>query len=354
MTKILILNRRDIKNPLSGGAEIFTHEIFKRLTGEFEITHFSSDFAGAVRDELIDNIRYIRRGNELTTHIVGLLFAVRQGKHFAMIIDQFNGIGFLTFFLKNSILLIHQLYGEFWEARFGRAGRLFIPLEKALLKLYRHKKAITVSTSTRRDLEKLGYAANRIHVVLNGLDYAAYSKKESFKPVVMFLGRLERTKNPVEAIEAFLLARKSIRTLRLFIAGDGLERQYLTDKYKDCPDIRFFGFVSEANKYELLREASILLIPSLREGWGQAVTQANMTGTPSIGYDVEGIRDSILDGKTGFLVPKGDVSAMADKIIYLFNNQQALKEFSGNALEYARTFSWDESAEKMKKVLLDS
>jgi len=351
LKKILILNRRDIRNPLSGGAEIYTHEIFKRLTDEYEITHFSSSFKRGLGEETIDDIHYIRKGGELTTHFFGFVFVAIKGKSYDLIIDQFNGIGFMTFGVKRSVLLIHQLYGDFWITKLGKAGYLFRFLEKFLLKLYKPKKVITVSESTRKDLTALGYKAGNIEVILNGIDYVQYSEKTKFEPIVMYLGRLVRTKNPEHSIKAFLMAREQLKDLSLYIVGDGEDRRYLQNKYGYVQGIYFLGFLSDADKDRWLRRASVLLVPSIREGWGQVVIQANMAGTPVIGYNVEGVRDAVIDGKTGWLVPRGALQLLADKIVNLFNDRKALQTLSKNALEYAKGFSWDTSAIKMKDFL---
>ena len=107
--RILILNRRDIANPAGGGAEIYTHEIARGLVDKYQCTVmvFTSRFKDCAAEEIIDGIQYVRRGNEVTVHLRGFLYALKNRKKFDRLIDEFNGIGFFTFFLPNSILLIH-------------------------------------------------------------------------------------------------------------------------------------------------------------------------------------------------------------------------------------------------------
>ncbi|NIM05605.1 MAG: glycosyltransferase, partial [Armatimonadetes bacterium] len=67
--KALIMNRRDIRNPLGGGAEIYTHEVAKGLIeAGHEVTVFSSRFRGSQESETIDGVRYVRAGSEFTVH----------------------------------------------------------------------------------------------------------------------------------------------------------------------------------------------------------------------------------------------------------------------------------------------
>ena len=67
-------------------------------------------------------------------------------------------------------------------------------------------------------------------------------------------------------------------------------------------DVVFYGHIKDEVKYDLLRKAHLLLVPSVREGWGLVVTEANAMGTPVIAYDSPGLRDSVVDQKTGILV----------------------------------------------------
>ena len=109
--RILLLNRRDIANPAGGGAEIYTHEIARGLAATYgcDVVVFSSRFAGSAEKETIDGVEYVRRGNEMTVHLWGFFYALKNRTKFDHIIDEFNGLGFFTFLLPDSILLIHQM-----------------------------------------------------------------------------------------------------------------------------------------------------------------------------------------------------------------------------------------------------
>lgn len=100
-----------------------------------------------------------------------------------------------------------------------------------------------------------------------------------------------------------------------------------------------------------MSRAHIILVPGVREGWGQIVTEANAMGTPAIGYDVPGLRDSIRHGKTGITIMEKTPPAMAQQAISLLRDSDRLSEYSRNALEYSRQFSWDNTANLFEKVL---
>ncbi len=352
MKKLLILNRRCIKNSLGGGAESYTHEIFKRLANYYDITYVTSTFDGALSEEIIDGIKYIRQGDEMSMHFFAFKYYLQKKKAFDLIIDQFNGLGFCTFLSKNSIMLIHQLYDEFWVAKLGNIGNLYKYIEKILLFFYKKKRVITVSESTKSDLLAKKYLPENIDIVYNGIDYKKYPQKENYDgKKICYLGRMEPTKNPEDALKVFLNLKKKFPTLELNFVGGGSENHRLEKEYGEIEGVTYNGFVSEGTKYQLLREADVLIVPSIREGWGQIVIQANMVGTPVVGYNVAGIKDSVVDKVTGELVYPRDLKALTQSVEKLLNNPEKLKEYSLNALKRAEDFSWDNSAKVMLEKL---
>lgn len=108
-------------NPNGGGAERYTLEVARALVRNgYSVDWFCSKFRNSKDEEVYENIKIIRRGNEFSVHFYGLIYAIKNFKNYDLIIDEFNGLGFFTFFLKNSILLIHQLYDKFWIYEMGK------------------------------------------------------------------------------------------------------------------------------------------------------------------------------------------------------------------------------------------
>jgi glycosyltransferase involved in cell wall biosynthesis len=101
-----------------------------------------------------------------------------------------------------------------------------------------------------------------------------------------------------------------------------------------------------------LARAWVLVNPSVREGFGLNVLEANALGTPCVAYDVAGLRDSIIDGRTGLLVKEnGDVTKLAEAMIKVLGDGALRKALSENALEYCKSFSWDRTSQEFEKVL---
>ncbi|AIU69538.1 glycosyl transferase [Thermococcus eurythermalis] len=352
--KILWLNWKDIQHPEAGGAEVYTHEIAKRLVKKgYEVTLFTSHFKGAERRDEIDGIEIVREGK-----IVGLFDTVyshakrfyRENKdEFDLVIDEINTRPFLTpkYVDKPIIALIHQLAVEFWDYKtpfpINLIGKHF--LEPYWLRHYVNIKTITVSESTKADLERLGF--KDVEIVYNGLDgnilEEVPEKEEEFTAI--FVGRLTPTKKPEDAIKAFKMFDKG----KLWVVGRGELMEKLKKRYGQ-DNIDFKGFVPENEKIELMKRAHVLLVPGIREGWGRVVIEANALGTPVVGYNVPGLRDSIKHGYNGLLC-EPNPKAMSEALEELYEDEALRKRLSENALEWAKRFDWDESAERFEEIL---
>jgi len=357
--KILWLNWKDIRHPQAGGAEVYTHQIAKRLVAKgHRVTLFTSQPGDLPREEQINGVRVIRRGKIIGLHNTVYYYArkyvMENQNEYDIIVDEVNTRPFMTpkYARKPVVALIHQLAREYWFYKtplpIAIIGRYI--LEPYWLKQYRNIPTITVSYSTKQDLQQLGF--NKIHIVPNGLSCKPLEKvpQKDDEFTAVFLGRITPTKNPEHAIKAFLEYRKVTGKGRLIVIGQGELLSKLKRKYRE-PYIEFTGYVSEKEKREWLARAHVLLAPSIREGWGQAIVEANAHGTPAIGYDVPGLRDSIRHVETGILVPYGDVKAIAKAMTTLSENQELWRKMAENALQWARQFSWDKSAEKFEEII---
>ena len=142
-------------------------------------------------------------------------------------------------------------------------------------------------------------------------------------------------------------ASSADKDLKLNIVGRGDDEQRLREiaKSLNLKNINFLGFVSEREKIKHLQNAWFMVNPSFVEGWSITNIEANACRTPVIGSNVHGIKDSILDNKTGFLFPYGDENRLAEKIKTLLNNKYQRKKMEIESLKWARNFSWEKSAD---------
>jgi glycosyltransferase involved in cell wall biosynthesis len=235
----------------------------------------------------------------------------------------------------------------------GFMPRLYASLQNTIF--------VAVSQSTYDELVRLGAKQDKIRLVADGVDLSKYSPNrssilngKSCRPMVLFLSRLKRYKRPLDAVLAFNYVVDKVPSARLVIAGDGSFKSNL-DRFIRAEGlggrVEVKGRVGEAEKVRLLQEAWLLLQTSVKEGFCLTVLEANACGTPCVAYNVAGLRDSVRDGVTGLLVPDGDVEALAEAIIRVLSDDGLREELSRNALEWARSFSWDKTAEEFLKVV---
>ncbi len=354
--KILIYNWRDIKNPEAGGAEVFTHENLKRWVEKgHSVTMFASSFPGCRKEEIVDDVKILRDGGKYSVYLKARdyynKYFSRQG--FDIVIDEINTMPFFTPDYVNNgekvIALIHQLAREFWFYETGfpvnYLGRYV--LEDRWLRKYADIPTITVSNSTRKDLLDLGF--KKVSIVPEGINFKPLDKvgEKEIVPTFIFVGRLKKAKLPHHAIRAFRIIKDKVPDAKLWIVGDGYCRKELENMA--CEGTEFFGKVSANKKLELMSRAWAILVPGIREGWGLIVTEANAMGTPAIGYNVHGLKDSIQDSLNGMLV--NGYKEMAQEAINLISNNELCKKLSAGALENAKQFSWNRSAEENLDVL---
>jgi len=348
---VLVMNWRDLGNPAAGGAEVYTHEVLKRIAARgHEVTLLTSGFRGGRHEEVLDGVRILRVGDRFSVYRrARRVYRDRFKARVGVVVDEINTRPFHTprFVDDGASLfaLIFQLAREFWfyETPFPVSviGRYF--LEERWLRAYREVPTFTISPSSRQDLIALGF--RDVIVVPPGLSripLPAVPEKEE-RPTLAFVGRLKRAKLPDHALRAFARVRAQIPESRLWIVGDGYMRPKLE---REAPEgVTFLGRTSEEKKFEVLRRAHLLLFPAVREGWGLTVLEANSQGTPAVGYDVPGLRDSIRARETGELVPAGNPEVLGDMAASLLVDVTARERMARNALAWASKFSWDRTAE---------
>lgn len=348
--KILVFNWRCWKHPLAGGAEKYLYEISKRLVKRgHEITWFVSSFKGAKERELSEGIEIIRKGGRFSVYLYAFWYYLRnlRKKGFDVIIDGINGVPFFTpLYVRGAkkIAVIHHIVG--WKI-FSKELRLYQAVlawvaEKLIPILYFSVPFITVSESGKKELK-----VRKVSIVPNGVDELFFqSSEKSPNPVVIYLGRWKKYKRLDLLLEAFKIVKKRVEDAELWLAGRG------DWKPKSIEGLKVFGFVDERKKKELLSKAWVFVTPSEKEGWCITVIEANACGTPAIAYDVPGLRDSIVDGETGFLVKEdGDIEKLAEAIIRVLTDNKLRRRLSENAIKWARRFSWDKSAEEFERII---
>jgi glycosyltransferase involved in cell wall biosynthesis len=362
--KILIFSWRDIRNPLAGGAEIVTHELAKRwVAAGHPVTVFSSRPKELPAEEKIDGVTYFRRGNQYTCLGWAWWEYQRQFKgKFDIIIDQVHGWPFFAgLYAKEAVVAFpHEVAKEIWDYQFpfpvNLVGRF---LEKVYLWLYKSTPFITVSESAKKDLGQAGIT--KVEVVIHGLTVPCLSRPPAkfSQPTIVSLSRLVPMKRLEDTIKAVALAKSDLASLRLIVIGKGNQSyRYKLEKLINQlglqKTVRFYGFVSQTQKIKLLQKSWLLVSTSVREGWGMNITEAAACFTPTLSYNVPGLRDSIVNGRTGILCSDNTPQALAKEMVRLLGDRRYLKRLSKQANSRCRKLDWDFSSQTLYKFLQQS
>lgn len=257
------------------------------------------------------------------------------------------------------VLLVHHLFGAtaFQEASLPFATATWL-LEQPLPLLYRRLPVEAVSESTAADLARRGFPREQIAVIPNGVDathFAPDPEQSRFaEPTLLYLGRLKHYKRVDLILHALNVLRGRGIDARLIVAGKGDAApglQTLRDGLSLQDRVEFTGYVDEAKKRELLRRAWVHVLTSPKEGWGISTLEAAACGTPTVASDAPGLRDSVVDGDTGFLVPHGDVHALADRLAFLLADAPLRKRLGDGARRFALRHTWDRAADDTERHL---
>lgn len=361
--RILVVNWLDRENPQAGGAETHLHETFGRLASRgHSVTALVSGWPGCRRRVELDGIDVRRAGRRYTFSVAGPRYVRRElaREPFDLVVEDLNKVPLFSPLWTSApvVLLAHHLFGStaFQAGPFPVALATWW-LERPIPLIYRAAPVVAVSESTRDDLVARGLRRERITVIPNGIDLARYTHVEGAKtvsPTLLFVGRLKEYKRVDLVIEAVArLAGLGIEA-ELVVAGKGDQAESLrrlADRLGVAERVRFAGFVSEAEKVDLLRRAWVHVLTSPKEGWGITILEAAACGTPSVASDAPGLRESVVEGETGFLVPHGDVDALTSALARLIRNPEARAEMGGKARAYAERFSWEASADAFEALL---
>jgi glycosyltransferase involved in cell wall biosynthesis len=361
--RILFVNWRDIRNPEAGGAEVHLHAIAGRIAAKgHDVTVLASEFPGSPPEEAIDGVRVVRKGGKFTFnfHVPGAIRRLSREKPFDIVVDDINKIPFYTpLYVRGPLLaLAHHLFARtiFLEAAFPVA--LYVYAGEALIpSVYRRTRFVVVSESTRRELVEKGIPEANIDIVYNAVDHTKFkppTRPKPAEPIVGYVGRIKRYKKIDYLLEAMKIVLRRLPEARLMLAGSG---DYLpalvalAGRLGVSDRVEFMGFLGEDAKIAMLQRAHVVVNPSSKEGWGVTVIEANACGTPVIASDVPGLRDAVVDGKTGFLVPFGDIEACAGRMLEVLEDHSLRERLSKAAIAHAKTFNWDDSTAALLGII---
>ena len=354
---ILVLTDRDWTHPQGGGTgtNLFG-QISRWLAWGHRVTVVASSYPGAPAEQRIENLTIHRMGGRGTV-FPRAIWRLRRGlvPDADVVLEVVNGITFLTplWLRLPRLALIHHVHREHYAQELGRLGKVaaFL-LETAPLRwLYAGARFQTLSHAEADKIAEHGIPHEQINVNYIGVEAAVFEAgRRAAEPTLLYLGRLKRYKR----IELLLDALEAVPDAVLDIAGEGDHRPELEAEIERrglSARVRMHGHVSEEHKADLLRSAWVNLTASSAEGWCLTVMEAAACGTPSVALAVGGLPESIEDGRTGLLA-HGE-HELPEKVRAVVEDPAERERLGANALERARSFTWDAAATRTLDALAE-
>lgn len=254
--RALFLNWRDTKHPKAGGAEYVTQILAQGLVeAGWQVDWFTARPEGLAPVETIEGVRVIRRGGPLSVQREARRWYAQQ-RAFDFVLDQSHGWPFFAPYWTHvpTMYFIHEVTGE--VAKFmlpWPASWIYQQLEPWIIRKYAQFPALTVSESTKHEMQQLGYRG-QITVINNSCDVPVVKKLPPLSGkekslTVLFAARLVPMKRPDHAIRMIAALRKTVPDAKLWILGraDAAYQNYLTQLVKELgveDGVVFQGFVS--------------------------------------------------------------------------------------------------------------
>jgi glycosyltransferase involved in cell wall biosynthesis len=365
---VLLLCWRDTGHPQGGGSETYLQRIGSQLAADgVEVMLRTARYPGAARREVLDGVTISRGGGDYGVYVLaGLaMLASRvglgplRGARPDVVIDSQNGVPFLArlAFGRRAVVLVHHCHREQWPVAGRVLSRVGWFVESRLSpRLHRRNQYVTVSLPSARDLADLGVNPDHVAVVRNGLDRApaaTMTLARSRTPRVAVLSRLVPHKQIEDVLDAVAALAPRMPELHLDVVGGGWWHDRLVAHAASLgitDAVTFHGHVDDVVKHEVLQRCWVHVLPSRKEGWALAVTEAAQHAVPTIGYRSSGgLTDSIVDGVTGLLVD--DHAGLVSCLQRLLSDDVLREQLGVKAQVRSGEFSWPQSAEAMRAVL---
>ncbi len=378
---VLVVNFQDAQHPYAGGAEVHLREVFGRLARRgHRVTLLCAGWPDAASRCHDGDIDIHRVGTRATFPFVAREYFRRHlDRRWDVIVEDLNKAALCVhrWSARPTALLVHHLFGRsIFAATNPAVAVAVLTLEAWLGRLYRDVPTIAVSRSTETDLRRRGFKEQDVIVIPNGValsDVAPlhghqFERRERSEsppfPVgaaetparLIYLGRLQ----PYKRVDVLLRAVRRLADARvdvmLDVVGDGSCRSALhrlSRRLRIEPWVTFHGYVPHSVKQRLLARATLHVSTSQKEGWGLSVLEAGAWGVPTVAAHVAGLRDSVIEGRTGRFVRPNDVVDTADTIRRLLEDRDARAELGEGARRFAVEHSWDNVADRIEDFLAD-
>ena len=364
--RLAVVNWRDPWHPAAGGAERYAWEVARRLArAGASVRYVTSRAPGQRRRDRVDGVDIVRRGGRFTLYPLVLLWMLVRRRSFDAVIDCQNGIPFFTPWVLPRRVPVFCVIHHVHDAQFG----LYFPRWMAWVgrflegpvsrRTYRRHAVVCVSPSTLNAVrERLGWRGSA-YVVPNGATVPEQAQQSvdvpAGDPELVCVSRLVPHKRLSHLLDLADHLRGAYPDLRLHVVGDGPEAPRLAAQIeaRGLGDVVIaHGFVPEEVKAALVARADLHLSTSQGEGWGLSVIEAAALGVPTVAYDVDGLRDAVRDGETGWLVRSGeDLTGTVERALKERADPVRRRRVAAACRSWAGAFTWAGTADRWARLI---
>lgn len=352
--RILWLAHRDPMNPRAGGAERTIYEVCTRLVWEgHKVILIAGGWKGSKSVENLHGIEIHRFGKNLSPHLALPIFLLKF--HYDLVV---NDLGhaipwfFSTILNKHNIAFFHHLHARSLRGQVKPTiANLIKAIEKCYFMLYHNTVFVTESTTSKTDLLKLGIVENKIKMIPPGVDDKLFHQVTKFNyPSLVYFSGMRKYKRPQESLFLLKCLLDKMKVVKLFIIGSGPEEGYLKKIAKELDlqyNIIFKGRLSDSELSNLVASSWLNVHTSVTEGWGFSILEASSAGTPTVAYDVPGVKDAVENGLNGIKVEDGNREALCDAAFSILSNPEI---WWSSSIKVAQKYSWDKTVELWIKL----
>jgi glycosyltransferase involved in cell wall biosynthesis len=356
--RVAILNWRDPWHPEAGGAERYAWEMGRGLAARgAKVSFLAARAPGQSRRECRDGIAITRLGGRFTVYPLVLAWLLAHRRSYDAVVDCQNGIPFFAPGVlprRVPVLCVvhhvhHAQFGVYFAPWLAWAGRM---AEGPAARLaYRRHACVAVSPSTVTAMrERLRWRGD-IYLIPNGVP--AFPPAAASRGSLVMVGRLVAHKRAERILP---IAERLCRGgLAVDVVGRGPGSAALAADVAArglTGTVQLHGFLPEAEKQAIVGGALLHLSTSQGEGWGLCVLEAAAAGVPTVAYDVEGLRDAVRDGETGWLVADGElIEDVTERAVTELADPARRAAVAAACRAWAAQFSWDGSATRMAALV---
>jgi N-acetyl-alpha-D-glucosaminyl L-malate synthase BshA len=316
--------------PSKGGVVTHVQNLIKHSKNTFDILTYPRYLNIPVIRALIFVLTGLLRGSRRDFELIHAHYAVPQGL-----------LGVLLKKIKKKPLVL-TIHGS------DILGLGNSPVFKPLVKwvLSNSDAVIAVSRFLKERAHELGAEDEKVRVIYAGVQGSKGRGGNARGKRVVFIGSLVKQKGADILIKAFKAVEKKHMDAELVIIGDGKERRRL-EKLADELKINahFMGYSDDIG--EVLRESTVLVVPSRTEGFGLVLLEAMRAGVPVVATNVGGITEIVANEQNGLLVEKEDANALAGAIIKVMEDEALRNRLISEGRKTAEKYSWSRMADEV-------